>query len=86
MPNYDYECYSCDNLFEEFHKIADRNIPVDKICGQCGEGKIRMRLIYSGIGDPIRMGLRKPDATFREHLKEIKRKHRSTKLGNINTF
>ena len=45
-----------------------------------------MKLTFPGIGDPIRMGLRKPDATFREHLKEIKRKHRSTKLGNINTF
>ena len=30
MPNYDYECDSCDNFFEEFHKIADREIPVGK--------------------------------------------------------
>ena len=47
---------------------------------------IIMKLVFPGVADPIRLGLRKPDATFREHLKEIKRKHRSTKLGNINTF
>ena len=74
------------NVFEEFHKIADREIPVGKTCGKCGEGLIRMKLVFPGVADPIRLGLRKPDATFREHLKEIKRKHRSTKLGNINTF
>lgn len=86
MPNYDYECDSCDNVFEEFHKIADREIPVGKTCGKCGEGLIRMKLVFPGVADPVRLGLRKPDATFREHLKEIKRKHRSSKLGNINTF
>ena len=49
MPFYDYECDSCDNEFEEKHLIADRHIPVDKICGQCGEGKIKMKVSVPGF-------------------------------------
>lgn len=86
MPNYDYQCDTCDNEFEEFHLIADRNLPVGKTCGKCGKGLIKMKLVFPGVADPIRLGLRKPDPAFRDHLKEIKRKHRSTKLGDINTF
>lgn len=35
------------------------------------------------IGDPIRLGLKKPDDAFRDKLKDIKRKHYKS---NINTF
>ena len=87
MPNYDYICDSCDKEFEKFYKIVDRNIPVGKKCddSEC-YGKIEMKLVFPGVADPVRLGLRKPDDAFRDHLKEIKRKHKSTILGNINTF
>jgi len=35
------------------------------------------------IGDPVRLGLRKPDAGFREVLQKAKAAHPK---GNINTF
>jgi len=35
------------------------------------------------IGDPVRLGLKKPDDAFRDKLKDIKRKHRRS---IINTF
>lgn len=38
---------------------------------------------FSGIGDPIRMGMQKPDSGFRDVLKEIKKKHRRS---TINTW
>jgi putative FmdB family regulatory protein len=84
MPNYDYECDSCGYTFEESFPISQRKIPEGR-CMECNNGDIRQIIGVPGIGDPIRMGLRKPDATFREHLKEIKRKHRS-RHTNINTW
>ena len=35
------------------------------------------------LGDPVRLGLRKPDAGFREVLAKAKEAH---PLGNVNTF
>lgn len=35
------------------------------------------------IGDPVRLGLRKPHDAFRDKLKDIKKKHYKS---NINTF
>ena len=37
MPTYQYRCKKCDFEFEEEHKIADRNIPVEnpKRYGSC---------------------------------------------------
>ena len=76
MPFYDYECDSCDNKFEEKHLIADRHIPVDKICGQCGKGKIKMKVgvpgfAYDNISSP---GHKKSTPSWmKDKLKDIKR-------------
>ena len=42
MPTYQYKCNECGNEFEEIHRVADREIPVDKVCGVCGRGKIQL--------------------------------------------
>tara|TARA_Y100000593_G_scaffold20210_1_gene40581 strand:- start:869 stop:1117 length:249 start_codon:yes stop_codon:yes gene_type:complete len=42
MPTYQYKCSECENSFEEIHRIVDREIPVDKVCGVCGRGKIQL--------------------------------------------
>ena len=76
MPFYDYECDSCDNEFEEKHLIVDRHIPVDKICGQCGKGKIKMKVgvpgfAYDNISSP---GHKKSTPSWmKDKLKDIKR-------------
>ena len=39
------------------------------------------------LGDPIRLGLKKPDNGFRDRLKEIKKAHsRGLTRSNINTW
>lgn len=49
------------------------------------EGKIeQVFLSPPQIGDPIRLGLRKPDSGFRDVLKTIKSHH--PRGGGINTF
>ena len=89
MPTYDYRCEKCGNEFEEILKIADRNVPTESSCTQnidvqqtehmtfaqaCG-GEIKMKTVAPGIGDPLKMGIKKPDGRYVEKLKEIKKNH-----------
>ena len=47
MPTYDYECLSCGEKFEAFHKISDEPL---NVCLKCQtSGKVK-RLISSGSG------------------------------------
>ena len=75
MPNYDYKCDTCDNVFEEFHSIADRNIPVGKICGEPNcEGKIESKIGFPGFAyDNIKTKhSKKEPGWFREKMQEMK--------------
>ena len=80
MPTYQYKCSECENNFEEVYRIADRNIPVDKLCGKCGVGKIN---IY-----PAQMSIVSMQGSWRSHtsdgwkdrLKEISRNNPGNSL------
>ena len=89
MPTYDYRCEKCGHTFEESLKMADRNVPTESPCTQdidvqqtehmsfaevCG-GEIKMKTVAPGIGDPLKMGLIRPDGRYVEKLKEIKKNH-----------
>ena len=82
MPTYDYKCEKCEHEFEEFLTIARRNEPTETPCERqlhraspiCG-GEIKMKAVAPGIGDPLKMGLIKPDGRYVEKLKEIKKNH-----------
>ena len=41
MPTYLYKCKECDSEFEEIHRIAERELPLDTPCEICG-GKVRL--------------------------------------------
>ena len=82
MPTYDFKCEKCGYEFEEFLTIARRNEPTETPCERqvhraapiCG-GEIKMKAVAPGIGDPLKMGLVKPDGRYVEKLKEIKKNH-----------
>ena len=82
MPTYDYKCEKCEHEFEEFLTIARRNEPTETPCERqvhraapiCG-GEIKMKTVAPGIGDPLKMGIKKPDGRYVEKLKEIKKNH-----------
>ena len=82
MPTYDYKSEKCEYEFEEFLTIARRNEPTETPCERqvhraapiCG-GEIKMKTVAPGIGDPLKMGLKKPDGRYVEKLKEIKKNH-----------
>lgn len=78
MPNYDYKCNLCNEVFEEFHKIADREIPFTKPCPKCGQENcvIMAYLSTPAICDPVNIGVKKPDKGFKEVMDKIKSKHK----------
>lgn len=71
MPMYDYKCQSCGDQFKEMLSIADRKVPCESPCRNCG-GEVRQQLGFAAICDPIRMGITKPSAGFNEVLRTIK--------------
>ena len=82
MPTYDYKCEKCEHEFEEMLSISRREEPTEVPCERqlhraapiCG-GEIKMKVVAPGIGDPLKMGLIKPDGRYVVKLKEIKKNH-----------
>jgi hypothetical protein len=73
MPYYEYVCTSCNTNKTEFHKIDERNSPLENPCSNCGEcGKIEMVIGSPMMSDPFRLGLRKPDTEFQNLINKIK--------------
>jgi hypothetical protein len=78
MPTYDFRHRETGEVIEKLMKISER------------EEFLRDNPQYESvilgapsIGDPVRLGIRKPDQGFREVLQKAKAAH---PLGNINTF
>lgn len=40
MPTYDYRCTSCNEIWDAFHTISNRDAPCKNKCPQCGEKKV----------------------------------------------
>ena len=82
MPTYDYKCEKCEHEFEEMFSISRRKEPTEVPCERqlhraapiCG-GEIKIKVVAPGIGDPLKLGLIKPDGRYVEKLKEIKKNH-----------
>ena len=88
MPTYDYRCEKCGHTFEESLKIADRNVPTESPCTQdidvqqtkhmtfaeaCG-GEVKQIIVAaSGLADPVRLGIRKPDDGFKDMMRRMKK-------------
>jgi putative FmdB family regulatory protein len=72
MPAYDYQCKNCGHEFERQLVIANRNIPLEEPCPGCGQKSTITKMISGmAIGDPVSLGLTRPDAAFRNRLREI---------------
>jgi putative FmdB family regulatory protein len=76
MPTYDYICSSCQHKFEEILKIAEKEIPNQSPCPNCKKVNcIETVMGAPPIGDPIRLGRKKPSSTYLEKMKIIKKNH-----------
>lgn len=80
MPNYDYECKSCGLVWEEQQKIADRDIPTESPCPDCGASTIERVLLSAPVFG--REQGKTPEA-FKDVLRNIKSKYRGARIDNV---
>jgi putative FmdB family regulatory protein len=83
MPIYSYQCKHCTHEFETVLKIADMHLPSSQPCPKCGvEGQVIKTITGApNLGDPVRLGLRKTDAGFKEVMQKI---HSNNPGSNLN--
>ena len=90
MPTYQYRCKKCDFEFEEEHKIADRNIPVEnpKRYGTCSDesaDSCDIQLVPQLLNLQYTMrdsARRHTSAGFKDRMKEIHRQNPGSQLGD----
>lgn len=81
MPYYDYKCDGCDSTFEVRKSYEQRHEPANDACPNCGSsGQISLMPSAASIGDPIRLGVKRPDAGFTEVMNRIKHNHPHHKM------
>lgn len=85
MPIYNYECSECQNVFEAFRKISERNQASELTCPACNKQGVSnyimsAPMIVSDIGSIGPLG--KTDSGWKEVLSKVKETHT---INNIKT-
>jgi hypothetical protein len=68
MPTYEFRNTKTNDIIERFFSVAKR----DELVAS-GEWEVYHSGSAATIGDPVRMGHKKPDRAFRDLLKHIKK-------------
>jgi len=83
MPTYDFRDTNTQEEFSKLMSIAAKEeyLAANPHIQQLMTG-------FLGIGDPVRLGLKKPDANFRDVLKKAKENHPGSRTikNTINDF
>ena len=82
MPTYLFLNTDTNEEFEEFMSISELSTYLE-------ENKNITQLVNGApaIGDVVRLGLKKPDSTFRDLLKNVKKEHsKGLTRSTVNTF
>ena len=90
MPTYQYRCKKCDFEFEEEHKIADRNIPVENpqrygTCSDESSDSCDIQLVPQLLSLQYTMrdsARRHTSDGFKDRMKEIHRQNPGSQLGD----
>ena len=76
MPIYEYGCSKCEVVFERLLKISEAEKPLTEPCPECGSQETIGQLMSTfAMGDPIRMGIKRPDAGWNDVLSRVKKAH-----------
>ena len=77
MPVYNYECSQCNVQFERKLPMSDNSLPESDPCPECFKPQCVKQIIVSSfaIGDPIRLGIKRPDAAWGEVLSKVQKAH-----------
>jgi putative FmdB family regulatory protein len=72
MPYYDYKCYSCEHVFEEFLKMSERTKPEKKPCPACGEKKVKQAILTSpNVGIDFTVDIHKAKGGFKDAMQRV---------------
>jgi putative FmdB family regulatory protein len=83
MPFYAFKCPHCENRFERLLKIADRDI--EQECTECAQPAER-QVEAPMMMDPVRAGVTKVPAGFKEVLHKIHEKTPGSRLNESANF
>lgn len=85
MATYTYKCNACGHQFDRILSMKDMDTPTQEPCPNCSETAVKQIIVSpTPLGDPHRMGLIKPDDSWREFLRGIKKKNPG--CTDFNTF
>lgn len=82
MPTYTFVNTTSGETFTEIMSISEREEFLK------ANPHVNQQIVSApSLGDPIRLGLKKPDSGFRDRLKEIKKAHsKGWTKSTVNTF
>ena len=87
MPYYQYICSKCQYHFERKLHMEDLHGPEHEPCPDCGAAKTVQTVVGAvPFGDPVRLGVRRPDDTWKEVLKEIDRKNHGSLIKDSSRY
>ncbi len=76
MPIYEYGCSNCNTIFEKILKMSEMLNPISEPCPVCNsESTIQQMATAAAIGDPIRLGIKRPDSGWGDVLSKVKAAH-----------
>lgn len=83
MPTYEYECETCKHYFTKFLSISNMKQPEVEPCPKC-EALAVKKVIFTApaLGDPVRLGITRPDGGFKEVLQKV---HAANPGSRLNT-
>jgi len=87
MPTYEYQCSACEHYFTKFLSISEMKTPESEACPNCGENKVEKVMFGApSFGDPVRLGIRRPDGGFKEVMQKIEQNNRNNSLSKNSSF
>lgn len=87
MPIYEYTCRECQHTFDRFMKIDNRKIPESEPCPNCKkEGSVYQGVSAVPMGDPVRLGITRPDNGFHDVLRRIHERNPGSNIKDTSTL
>jgi putative FmdB family regulatory protein len=83
MPMYDFQCKTCGYVFESFVKYEElTTYQTNTKCPECKCQTIQVLPCAPAIGDPVRLGVKKPPSDFQKYvLGKVKEKNPYSTIG-----
>lgn len=83
MPLYDFKCSQCDFIFERKLSMLDYKLPETEPCPKCDQTRCITQIISAPVYiDAIRLGVKRPDASWGEVLSKVKSSHPGADWNN----